>query len=108
MQTPGTRRLRRLFVKRLRVLRVAFFVVMAGCNRQPDSWSALQKHVAGIDAPQKDAAIEKFIADKHGTPIVENQTRLIFLVKDSNGRTPRVVGDVNNWAVTQQGYDAAV
>ena len=53
----------------------------------------------------REAAIEKFIAAKGGTPIVENQTRLTFLAKDKNGQTPRIVGDFNAWAVTPQGYD---
>ena len=45
-------------------------------------------HVAGLDAAAQDAAIEKFVASKGGTPIVENQTRLIFLVKDKDGSRP--------------------
>jgi enterochelin esterase-like enzyme len=83
-------------------------LLISGCNRQPGSWSALQRQLAGTDAAQKDAVIEKFIADKHGTPIIENQTRLIFLVKDNNGQTPRIVGDFNGWAVTPQGYDSSI
>ena len=43
-----------------------------------------------------------------GTPIVKNQTRLVFLAKDRNGQTPRIVGDFNAWAVTPAGYDATV
>ena len=54
------------------------------------------------------AAIEKFIAAKGGTPIVENQTRLIFLAKDKDGQTPRIVGDFNDWATTAQGYDVSI
>lgn len=60
------------------------------------------------DAAQRDAAIEKFIAAKGGTPIVENQTRLVFLAKDKDGKTPRIVGDFNAWAVTPQGYDSNI
>jgi enterochelin esterase-like enzyme len=79
----------------------------AGCASEPQTWDDLQKHVAGLgDSAQRDAAIEKFIAAKGGTPIVEYQTRLIFPVKDRNGQQPRVVGDFNAWAVTPQGYDA--
>ena len=54
------------------------------------------------------AVIETFVAAKGGTPIVENQTRLIFLAKDKDGVAPRIVGDFNGWAVTPQGYDAAI
>ena len=100
MQTRRTRRLRSLFFTVL---------LVSGCNSQPESWSALQRQVSGIgDAAQKDAAIEEFIGRKGGTPVVENQTRLIFLVKDKDGQTPRIVGDFNAWAVTPQGYDANV
>lgn len=82
---------------------------MAGCASEPQSWSELQKQLPGLaDAAQRDAAIEKFIASKGGTPIIENQTRLIFPVKDKNGLQPRVVGDFNAWAVTPQGYDATI
>ena len=100
MQTRRTRRLRRLFFAVL---------LVSGCNSKPTSWSALQRQVAAIDnAPQKDAAIEQFIAGKGGTPVIENQTKLIFLVKDKNGQTPRIVGDFNGWAVTPQGYDSNI
>ena len=82
---------------------------IAGCAREPQSWADLQEQVAGLsDTAQRDAAIEQFIARKGGTPIIENQTRLIFPVKDNNGLQPRVVGDFNAWAVTPQGYDASV
>ena len=83
-------------------------VLILGCNAEPENWRDLQSHVGGLDATAKDAAIEKFIASKGGTPIVENQTRLIFLVKDKDGQTPRIVGDFNAWAVTPQGYDVNI
>lgn len=85
-------------------------IVAAGCAAsEPQSWSALQKQLPGLaDSAARDAAIEKFIAAKGGTPIIENQTRLIFLVKDKDGAQPRVVGDFNAWAVTPQGYDATI
>ena len=50
----------------------------------------------------------RFIAARGGTPIIENQTRLIFLAKDRDGQSPRIVGDFNAWAVTPQGYDPAI
>lgn len=94
-----------------KVPRALFLVLflISGCGGEPQSWSALQKHVADLrDAAQKDAAIEAFIKAKGGTPIVENQTRLVFLVKDKDGASPRVVGDFNGWAVTPQGYDVSI
>ena len=83
-------------------------VLALGCNAEPRTWRQLQSSIAGRDAATQDAMIEKFIASRGGTPIVENQTRLIFLVKDHNGQTPRIVGDFNAWAVTPQGYDSNI
>ena len=88
------------------VLVLALWV--AGCNNDPATWRDLQKKVPSIAADQRDAAIEKFIAAKGGTPIIENQTRLTFLVKDKDGLTPRVVGDFNAWAVTPTGYNVTI
>ncbi|MEO7134461.1 MAG: alpha/beta hydrolase-fold protein [Vicinamibacterales bacterium] len=83
-------------------------LLAAGCASEPESWSALQKHLAGLEPAARDAAVEKFIAAKGGTPIIENQTRLTFLAKDQDGQTPRIVGDFNAWAVTPQGYDVSI
>ena len=83
------------------------FLVL-GCNSEPRTWRDLQARVAGLDAPAQDAAIEKFVAARGGNPIVENQTRLIFLVKDKDGVAPRIVGDFNGWATTAQGYDVSI
>jgi enterochelin esterase family protein len=82
--------------------------LLIGCQSDPRSWKDLKDQLPSIDASQRDAVIEKFITSKHGTPIVENQTRLIFLAKDRNGQPPRIVGDFNAWAVTPQGYDVNV
>ncbi len=83
-------------------------LTLAGCAGEPQSWAALKKQLPGMESEQRDAAVEKFIAARGGTPIVENQTRLVFLARDVNGVTPRVVGDFNAWAATPQGYDAAI
>jgi len=80
----------------------------AACAGEPQSWKDLKDRLPSIEASQRDAAIEKFIAFKHGTPIIENQTRLVFLAKDKDGQPPRIVGDFNNWATTPKGYDATV
>ena len=82
--------------------------LIAGCGNEPQSWSALQRQLPGLDPAAREAAVEKFIAAKGGTPIIENQTRLIFLAKDKDGQTPRIVGDFNAWAVTPKGYDVAI
>jgi enterochelin esterase family protein len=83
-------------------------VFVGGCASEPQTWSALQKQLPGLEPAARDAAIEKFIAAKHGTPIIENQTRLIFLAKDKDGQPPRIVGDFNAWAVTPKGYDVEI
>jgi hypothetical protein len=87
---------------------MAFVLALAACNSEPRTWKELQAHVVGLDAASQDAAIEQFIAAKGGNPIVENQTRLIFLVKDKDGVAPRIVGDFNGWATTPQGYDTSI
>ncbi len=93
----------------LRVLRGCLFLLIAtGCNSEPRTWKDLQSSVAGLDAASQDAVIEKFVSAHGGNPIVENQTRLIFLVKDKDGAAPRIVGDFNNWAATAQGYDVSI
>jgi enterochelin esterase-like enzyme len=90
------------------VLLVLLTLTLAGCAGEPQSWAALKKQLPGMESEQRDAAVEKFIAAKGGTPIIENQTRLVFFARDVNGKTPRVVGDFNAWAATPQGYDAAI
>ena len=91
-----------------RVLWVLLALSLAGCAGEPQSWAALKKQLPDLESELREPAIEKFIAAKGGTPIVENQTRLVFLAKDVNGKTPRVVGDFNAWAATPQGYDPAI
>ncbi len=88
---------------------LASLLWIGACSGEPQSWKDLQSRVARLgDAAARDAAVEAFINARGGTPIVENQTRVIFLVKDRNGATPRVVGDFNAWAVTPQGYDSTI
>ena len=101
----------------LRVLRGCLLVGLfaAGCAGEPQSWLTLKKQLPDLESDQREAAIERFIAAKGGTPIIENQTRLVFFAKDVNGATPRVVGDFNAWALrpgarqaAQPVYDAAI
>ena len=87
---------------------VPVLVLLAGCAREPENWRDFREYIARVAPEQRDAAVEKFIAAKGGSPIIENQTRLVFLAKDRDGQPPRIVGDFNGWAVTPQGYDAAI
>jgi 23S rRNA (adenine2503-C2)-methyltransferase len=92
--------------QRLGALLALVFAV--SCAGEPQTWADLRRQVGGLDPAARDAAVERFVAAKGGTPIVENQTRLVFFAKDANGATPRVVGDFNGWAATPQGYDASI
>jgi len=83
-------------------------LLMAGCAGEPQSWSGLKRQLEGLDATGREAAVEQFVAARGGTPIIENQTRLVFLAKDRNGLAPRIVGDFNAWAVTPRGYDVSI
>lgn len=95
-------------VPKVRGLLGLALLVVSGCQAEPQTWARLQKSLPGLEPAAREAAIEQFIAAKGGTPIVENQARLIFLAKDRNGQAPRIVGDFNAWAVTPQGYDANI
>ena len=87
---------------------LVYAVAAAGCGGEPQSVRALLKQVDGlVDPAAKAAAIERYIDTHGGTPIVEQNARLTFFVQDVDGKTPRIVGDFNNWATTPQGYDAA-
>ena len=98
-----------------KVLLLVVTLALGGCAGEPTSWAALKKQLPALESDQREIAIEKFIAAKGGTPIIENQTRLVFFAKDVNGATPRVVGDFNAWAVrpgsgqaAEPVYDAAI
>jgi 23S rRNA (adenine2503-C2)-methyltransferase len=83
-------------------------LMVAGCAAEPRNWREFRDYIQDVAPEQRDAAVEKFIAARGGNPLIENQTRLIFFAKDKDGKTPRIVGDFNNWAVTPQGYDVSI
>jgi 23S rRNA (adenine2503-C2)-methyltransferase len=87
---------------------LAVLLMVAGCASEPQNWREFRQYIQDVAPDQRDAAVERFITAKGGNPIIENQTRLIFFAKDKDGKTPRIVGDFNNWAVTPQGYDVSV
>ena len=57
---------------------------------------------------ERGAVIERFIATRGGTPLIQNQSKAIFLVQDKDGVTPRIVGDFNDWAAAANGQDPSV
>lgn len=83
-------------------------LLAAGCAREPRNWADFVKQLQGMDPADRSAAVEGYLAARGGTPLVENQSRLIFVVQDVDGATPRIVGDFNAWASTPQGYDASI
>ena len=95
-----------------RPFHVVTFVVLTafglGCASEPRTAQELLKQAAREDDPQaRGALVERFLATRGGNPVVDQNARLTFFVKDDpTGRLPRVVGDFNNWATTPQGYDA--
>lgn len=91
-------------------------LLSAGCAREPRNWAEFNRQLPGMAPDERPAAVERYLTAHGGSPIVENQTRLIFLAQDVNGAAPRIVGDFNAWAArpgsgqasTPQESDAAV
>lgn len=83
-------------------------ICLAGCAGEPQSFRALLRQVDKLSDPAaRTAAVEAYLATRPGNPVIEQNARLIFFVKDdASGRTPRIVGDFNNWAMKPEGYDA--
>lgn len=79
----------------------------AACAGEPQTLKALLRQMDGLTDPAaKTAAVDRYLAARTN-PVVEQNSRLIFFVRDDGtGRTPRIVGDFNAWAMTPQGYDA--
>jgi len=81
----------------------------AACGRaEPRSFKGLIDQVAGLPPADRGAAIEQYIASRGGTPLIENQSKAIFLVQDREGAPPRIVGDFNNWAAGATGQDPSI
>ncbi len=95
----------------IRPLPFVTFMVLAlsgaGCANEPRTAQELLKQVTREADPQaRVAMVERFLATRGGNPVVDQNARLTFFVKDDpTGRVPRIVGDFNNWATTPQGYD---
>ena len=90
-------------------LHLVFVAVLAGgCTGEPRSFRQLLEHVEGLAPAERGAALQAYVTARGGTPLVENQSRLILLAQDVNGATPRIVGDFNQWASTPAGYDASI
>ncbi len=88
------------------------FVLLAAlavaCASEPRTVRDLLKQTEREADPEaRTALVERFLELRGGTPVVDQNARLTFFVKDDPaGRVPRIVGDFNAWATTPQGYDA--
>jgi len=94
-----------------RALAAAVAIVAgAACGMASESrtFRELQRRLERLAPVERDAAIEAFLSARGGTPLVENQSRAVFLVQDRRGVTPRIVGDFNDWAASANGQDPAV
>lgn len=79
-----------------------------GLGGEPRTFRELQRALSRLDPQERGAAVEAFLAAQGGTPVIENQSRAIFLVQDRQGVTPRVVGDFNDWAAGANGQDPSI
>jgi enterochelin esterase-like enzyme len=77
----------------------------AGCAREPRNFREFIEQVEQLDPTERGPTLQRYVEAHGGTPIVENTTKLYFLVRDVNGVTPRIVGDFNQWSATPQGPD---
>jgi enterochelin esterase-like enzyme len=82
--------------------------ISVSCATEPRSFKALLEQVEGLSPPDRSAAIARYLDAHGGTPLIERQSRVIFVVQDQNGVTPRVVGDFNNWAAAANGQDPSI
>ncbi len=62
----------------------------------PATFAALLAAVQQAPAAEAEAAVERFLAARHGTPIVDGRT-VTFLVQGTAERPPRILADFNGW-----------
>jgi len=75
---------------------------------EPRTFKQLRDHVASLEPSERGAAIDRFLAARGGTPIIENQSKVIFIAQDRDSIAPRIVGDFNDWAIAVNGQDPSV
>ena len=78
---------------------LAVCLLASACALEPRNWADFTRQLRSMDPADRSAAVERYLAAHGGTPLVENQSRLIFVVQDVNGITPRIVDDFNAWAL---------
>jgi enterochelin esterase family protein len=90
MDVPRTRLPRGLAVP------AALLLVSLVGRAQPPPLSEWLAHVERLPAADRARAIETRIAEAGGTPLVDG-TEVVFLVRSTAARAPRIVGDFNAW-----------
>lgn len=87
---------------------LAVVMLSAACASEPETARDLLKQLGRQEDPQaRTGLVERFLERRGPNPIIDQNARLTFFVKDDpGGRVPRIVGDFNNWATSAQGYDA--
>jgi enterochelin esterase-like enzyme len=83
-------------------------LLASACASEPRNFRDLLKQLGNAPAADRTAIVARYVEAHGGTPLIENQSRAIFLVQDQGGVTPRVVGDFNNWAAAANGQDPSV
>ncbi len=74
-------------------------LLTAACAREPRTLRDLLNQLARTAEPTaRTTLVERFLATRPN-PIIEQNSRLVFFVKDDeSGRVPRIVGDFNAWS----------
>jgi enterochelin esterase-like enzyme len=83
-------------------------VLATGCAGEARNFRELLGFLRGLSPAERGPAIQRYLDAHGGTPLVENQSRLVFVAQDVNGQSPRIVGDFNRWASTPAGTDPGV
>lgn len=96
-----------MLMLRRRLSLVLLATLATACANEPSTVRDLLRQAERERDPgARTALVERFLESRGGNPIVDQNARLTFFVKDDpSGLVPRVVGDFNAWATTPQGYD---
>ena len=86
----------------------AIALLATACAAEPRTFKALLRQVGNAPAAERGAIVARYVEAHGGSPLIESQSRVVFLVQDQDGVTPRVVGDFNNWAAAANGQDPTV
>lgn len=85
-------------------------LLLAGCGSadEPTTFRQMLAQVSDAPAEERGPIIEAYIARQGGTPLIERQSRAIFLVQQREGVVPRILGDFNGFGNGPTGPDATL